>query len=72
MHVNMIASSIKIIDGHNGLIVYRFKSAMVVSCVLGLLFANTAAIYVQLLSSTWNDRLLDRFHHVLICSTAQR
>ena len=46
MHVNMIESSIKIINECNVFAV-SFKSAMVVSWrVLGLLFANTAATII--------------------------
>ena len=44
MHVNMIASPVKIINEQNILTVYRFKSAMVASCVSGLWFANAATV----------------------------
>ena len=45
MHMNMIASSVKIINERNVVLtVYRLKLVMVVSSVLGLLFANTAAV----------------------------
>ena len=50
MHVNMIASSIKIVNKHNVLSMYQFISVKVVSylglCVLGLLFANTGIIKI--------------------------
>ena len=70
MHVNMIASSINIINKHNINVfaMYHFKSVMVVSyldlCILGLLFANTGVVKI-VNKCMCDDRLLDCFHHVL-------
>ena len=72
MHGSMTASSIKIITKHNINVfaMYQFKSAMVVSCldlcILGLLLVNTGVIKI-VNKCMCDDRLLDCFHHVLIC-----
>ena len=74
MQMYLIASSIKIINKRNVFAMYQFKSARTVLCwdlcICMFLGCNLPIqLLLKSLSSTYNDRLIDHFYHVLIYIT---